>query len=82
MFANPRIEHIYLFIRRIETFSVKGSSKAKESSASDGWISKGLSKKSMGTEDSTAQVHPKLLTKALMERAVANGKTKFLQGKE
>ena len=61
---------------------MKGSSKTKESSASDGWISKGLLKTSMGTEDSTAQVHPKLLTKALMERAVANGKTKFLQGKE
>ena len=61
---------------------MKGSSKAKESSASDGWISKGLVKTNMGTQESTAQVHPKLLTKALMEKAVANGKTKFLQGKE
>ena len=58
-----------------------GISKANESSTSVEWINKGFKKTNMGTPESTAQVHPRLLTRALLERAVASGKTKFLRGK-
>ena len=68
--------------RLVETFSVSGViSKANESSTFVEWINKGFKKTNMGTPESTAQVHPRLLTRALLERAVASGKTKFVQGK-
>ena len=58
-----------------------GISKAKKSSASVEWTSRSFKKINMGTQRSTAQVHPRLLTLALLERAIASGRTKFLQGK-
>ena len=54
---------------------------AEESSASADWISKGSTKTHMGTRESTAQVHPRLLTRALRERAVAGGKTNFFEAR-
>ena len=66
--------------RGVETFSVGSIKDTEDSSTSGGWLRKNSTKAIMGTVRTTAQVHPRLLTKALLEKAVTRGNTKFLKG--
>lgn len=55
---------------------MSGNFKGKSSSS---WLAEGAKTSSMGTTETTAQVHPRLLTRALMDSAVERG-AKLIKG--
>ena len=65
--------------RRVDTLNINKNRKKSKSEMPEWLDGKGLGCESMGTTDTTAQVHPELLTKALFNGAVDKG-ANFLKG--